>query len=445
MCFEELKEILENEAAAQGVAEYEIYFTASESVSTETLEHEISSFSSGAGAGVSFRCIVGEHVGSASTELFEREELCGLVARAKANALAIESDIPAVIYGGSDSYATLEARIPDMPSAVDVKTLALELQEKNYAASKLIADGTQSGAFAEINTYELANSKGLRLSNTTFASGAFVQSVVNRDGEAQEAFDFCLGFENAAALPEKAAAEATAKLGAGNVRSGRYKTVINGRQMRALLAAFSSVFSGKNALLGLSLLAGKEGEKIASECVTLTDDPMPESSTVATPFDGEGVATYKKNVIENGVLKTLLYDIAYAAKAGVPPTANGQRGSYAQQVSIAPFCFYINAGVLTEKELLEKTGDGIYVTELKGLHAGADAVTGDFSIESAGFMIENGKLGRAVKGFTVAGNFFDLLKRIECVADNVKFGLPSGFTVFGSPDVAVGEMSVAGI
>lgn len=445
MCFEELKKILESEAKARGLDEYEIYFTASESVSTETLEHEISSFSSGTGAGVSFRCVVEGHVGSASTELFEVEELCGLVARAKANALAIESDAPAIIYGGSESYAKLEAHIPDMPSAVDVKTRALGLQEKNYAASELVADGTQSGVFAEINSYELANSKGLRLSNTTFASGAFVQSVVNREGEAQEAFDFCLGFEGAEALPERVAAEATAKLGAENVRSGRYKIIIDGKQMRALLSTFASVFSGKNALLGLSLLAGKEGEKVASECVTLTDDPMPEGSTVATPFDGEGVATYKKNVIENGVLKTLLYDLAYAAKAGVPTTANGQRGSYAQQVSIAPFCFYINAGKLTEKELLERTGNGIYVTELKGLHAGADAVTGDFSIESAGFTVENGRLGRAVKGFTVAGNFFDLLKSIECVADTVKFGLPSGFTVFGSPDVSVGEMSVAGI
>ena len=90
-------------------------------------------------------------------------------------------------------------------------------------------------------------------------------------------------------------------------------------------------------------------------------------------------------------------------------------------------------------------GDGIYVTELKGLHAGANAVTGDFSIESAGFLVENGKKTKAVKGFTVAGNFFDMLKNIEAVSDNVKFGIPSGFTVYGSPDVLLGEMSVAGV
>ena len=89
-------------------------------------------------------------------------------------------------------------------------------------------------------------------------------------------------------------------------------------------------------------------------------------------------------------------------------------------------------------------GNGIYITELKGLHAGADAVTGDFSLESAGYLVENGKKTRAIKGFTVAGNFFQLLKSIDTLADNVKFGLPSGFTSYGAPDTLIKGMSVAG-
>ena len=82
---------------------------------------------------------------------------------------------------------------------------------------------------------------------------------------------------------------------------------------------------------------------------------------------------------------------------------------------------------------------------MKGFHAGANAVTGDFSIESAGFLIEDGKIGAPIKSFTVAGNFFELLKNIEALSDNVKFGLPSGFTVYGAPDTLISEMSVAGV
>ena len=86
-------------------------------------------------------------------------------------------------------------------------------------------------------------------------------------------------------------------------------------------------------------------------------------------------------------------------------------------------------------------GDGIYITEVKGLHAGANSVTGDFSIESAGFMIEDGKKTRRVKSFTVAGNFYDLLKNITCAADNLEF---PGMGTVGSPSILAEGLSVAG-
>ncbi|MBQ9113109.1 MAG: TldD/PmbA family protein [Clostridia bacterium] len=445
MYFENAKDILVREALAAGLDEYEIYYTGSSQISTETLKDEISSFSGGSGSGISFRCIVDGHMGVAATELFEENELRSLVRRAIDNATVIENDDLAIIFGGSEKYSKTDSAEFEMPETAYIKELALGVQAKTYAESDLVTDGTQSGVFAEINRFELVNSKGLRLSNTVGLGGVFVQAVINRDGEAQEAFDFSLGFDKAEALSATAVKEAISKLGAEDVPSGKYRIIIDGKQMRSMLSAFSSVFSGKNALLGLSLLKGKEGERIAADCVTLCDDPMKEGSPVQTPFDGEGVATYKKNVIENGILKTLLYDLSVAHKAGVATTGNGQRGSYAQQVNIAPFTFYIKGGELTETQLLERMGDGIYVTELKGLHAGANAVTGDFSIESAGYLVENGKKTKAVKGFTIAGNFFDLLKGIEAVADNVKFGLPSGFTTFGSPDLLLGQMSVAGV
>ena len=163
-----------------------------------------------------------------------------------------------------------------------------------------------------------------------------------------------------------------------------------------------------------------------------------------THFDGEGVATYKKNVVKDGVLCTLLYDLTTAGKAGVASTGNGKRGSYASTVEVAPFNFSLCPGTLTEQELLAKAENGIYITEVKGLHAGADATTGDFSIESEGFVIENGKKAGYVRSFTIAGNFFDLLKRIDSLSDTVDWGIPGGFTVFGAPAVLVRDMSVAG-
>jgi len=446
MEFDKVKEVLVAEAKRAGLSEYEIYFMESGSMSAETLKNEISSFSSGVRGGVSFRCIVNGRLGAAATEWLEENEMRELVERAVRNASVIESDDPVIFYDGDQTYAKQAHPMMENPDAATLKSVALSLQKKTYDASDYVADGTQSGVFSETIRRELLNSHGLALSGENCVCGAYVQAVIEKDEEAQDDFDFRLGVSEQvlAGLPEKALQKALSKVGAVEIESGKYDLIIEGGQMRALLSAFDSVFSAKAAQLGLSLLRGKEGETVAGSAVTLIDDPMREDFPMQTPFDGEGVATKKKAVIQNGVLETLLYDLTTAKKAGKTSTANGQRLSYAEPVSIRPYSFYFEGGNLSENELKERLGDGIYITELKGLHAGANATMGDFSIESAGFLIKNGKLSKAVKSFTVAGNFFDLLKDIEAFSDKVHFGLPSGFTVYGSPDVLVRNMSIAG-
>ncbi|MBQ9996179.1 MAG: TldD/PmbA family protein, partial [Clostridia bacterium] len=159
------------------------------------------------------------------------------------------------------------------------------------------------------------------------------------------------------------------------------------------------------------------------------------------PFDGEGVPPRCKNVVENGVLKTYLYNLMTAKKDGVETTGNAARG--AASIGTRVYTFYINKGEMTREELLKKADNGIYVTAMKGFHAGANAVTGDFSIESEGFILENGEIGAPVKSFTVAGNFFDLLKQISDVDNELDFGGPGGTRIV-APDVLVPGMSVAG-
>ena len=95
-------------------------------------------------------------------------------------------------------------------------------------------------------------------------------------------------------------------------------------------------------------------------------------------------------------------------------------------------------------ELLKKAENGVYISSLEGLHAGADPVSGDFSLQSAGFMIEGGIKTTAVKSFTVAGNFYDLLKNITALANNCQLPMAMGMTAFGSPSVRVDGLSIAG-
>ena len=446
MNFETMKQALIQAADAAGLEQYEIYYQMEESVSAETLKDEISSFASGVSGGICFRCIANGKMGYASSELMTVDAMEELVSRAISNARCIDSEDEVFIFAGSPSYAKLPVRSLSLVDPSVIRDTALQLQKDTYKADARVTDGTQSVMLSMIEEIRLYNSNGLELSNRVGMSGAYVMPVV-RDGEdAQEHFEFCEG-ENYATLqelPAKAVRGALDKLGAQGVDSGKYNVVFDGDQFRSFLSTFSPVFSAQNAQLGLSLLSGQEGETVASACVTLTDDPMREGASMQTPFDGEGVATARRNVIENGVLKTLLYDLTTAKKAGVESTGNGQKGSYSSPVSIAPYNFSLKAGTESRDDLFAAVGNGVYITECKGFHAGANAVTGDFSIESAGFMIRDGKRAEPVKSFTVAGNFFALLKAIDRVGDEIKWGIPGGFTVFGSPDVLVKGVSIAG-
>ena len=445
MLFEQMKNALIAAATDAGIEQYEIYYQVGESISAETLKDEISAFASSVSGGICFRCIVDGKMGYASSELMSEDAMGELVKNAISNAACIDSEDEVFIFEGSPEYAKIDAEDVKLTDAVTVRDMALRLQKETYAQSEKVGDGTQSMAMSSVSEVHLYNSNGLALSNRTGMSGAYAAAVVRDGEEAQEAFDFSVGtsFEEVKQTSRNAVREALDKIGATVAPSGKQNVVFSGKQFRQFLAVFSSAFSAKSAQLGLSLLAGKEGEQIAASFVTIIDDPMRENSPIKTPFDGEGVATARRAVVENGVLKTMLYDLTTAKKAGVPSTGNGQKGSYASPVSIAPYNFGLMAGDCDLESLLSKAGEGIYITECKGFHAGANAVTGDFSIESAGFMIREGKLAEPVKSFTIAGNFFELIKNIDTLGNEVHWGIP-GRTVFGSPDVLVREMSIAG-
>ena len=153
------------------------------------------------------------------------------------------------------------------------------------------------------------------------------------------------------------------------------------------------------------------------------------------PFDREGAATKTKHIIENGVLKTLLHNRKTAKKAGCQTTGNAAGAG-----QVAPTNLFFKPGSLTQEELLANLGDGLYLTEVSGLHAGANPISGDFSLLSRGYEIKGGKISRAVEEFTVAGNFYQLLKDITDVGGDLLFET----SPIGSPSVLVKSLSVAG-
>ncbi|MBO4452313.1 MAG: TldD/PmbA family protein, partial [Clostridia bacterium] len=423
MNYTEFRKLVESAAKARGLDKYDLYYSAFESVQAEAFRHEIKQVESSTEGGVCFRCIANGRMGYASTESLCASEAGRIVEKAYENALSLESDEKEFIAPSGGEYANAIPGEDSLESTEDIVAKALEGQKALYAADEAVVDGSETAVMTGRKVIALANSNGLDLYREYTASGLYTAAVVSNGNEMKDCYEIRTGrldTIDVADAANKAAAAAKAKIGSGPAPTGVYPVVFDPKAFASLLAAFSPVFSSDNVRKGLSLLAGKEGEVIASEAVTVTDDPFFKEAAMPMNFDAEGTPAYKKNVVENGVLKTLLYNLKTAEALGKKTTGNASRASFSAPVGVSPFTLYVAPGKASEEELIAKAGNGVYIDGLGGLHAGVDTVSGDFSLQSEGFMIENGKKTKAVSSFTVAGNFFTLLKSVTDVSDTVK-------------------------
>lgn len=448
MRYNEFKDLVVKAATEQGLSEYEIYYTESESVSTETLMHEISAFQTAGDAGACFRCIYKGKMGYASTELFTEEEAARIVTAAMESAEVIEIEDEVFIHEAGDNYVELEPQQTKVPSTTEMIDAALAIEKAMYAADARVMDGSQAGVSFGKQTVGLCNSKGLDLSYS-FDYSEYAAVAVIKEGEAMyNAYSFkACDFKDVdtESVAKKAVQDAIDSIGDESVESGVYHIVFSNKMMASMLHTFFGIFSAENAQRGLSLLQGKEGEVIASDIVTIMDDPFRKETYNCMPFDGEGVATYSKAVVEKGQLKTLLHNLTTAHKAGISSTGNGRKAGYASPVTILPYNFFIEKGGAGSKEdVFASMETGIYVTQINGMHAGANDVTGDFSLAAEGFLIAEGKKTHAVKNFTISGNFYELLKKVVAIGDDLEFSTPHGGCIYGAPSVWVKEISVAG-
>lgn len=444
--FRELIEAAKQCAAELGLEQYELYLTENEDVSTETFRHEIEEFSFGVSANLSVRVFLDGKAGSASSGSVSAETVRTLLQSAKENLSVISGGEKAVFYTGGGEYKEAVSCEYTMPSAAKLKETALNLCATMYGTDEAVSDGSACGAWAGSHRICLYNSSGVALERKGGCDGVYTYAVLSEEEEKQSGVHSaynCLDSYNGRELAEKAIAKAKARFGATVPETGEYNLILEGKQMEAILSAFVSVFFGERVNRGLSPLSKKDLETmVAAECVTLTDDPFMQGNAFQMPFDGEGIPTYRKNIVEKGQFKTFLYNLKSAMMAGEETTGNAARQG--SNIGTKVYNFRLEPGEYTREELFAKAGDGsIFVTEMKGFHAGANDVTGDFSIESAGFLVENGKQGRAIKSFTVAGNFLDLLKKIHAVGNEIEEHGPA-YTRYLSPDVLLCDMKVAG-
>ncbi len=445
MTYDQFAERLFAAAEAAGISPAEIYYAERDSVKIVTQKLALESYAVSSTAGLSFRGVVNGRMGYASTEALDEEAVALLIRGVQEAAALVEDPDAQEIYGGSERYAALDTYSPELaalPADAHIAA-ALELERQGISLHPEVREAEECQTAYIDGRVTLQNSFGLKLTHRDNLRYLYLGLMARRAERAAEGVALHMGRELAPDMQAEvaeAAAYAARMLDAEPIASGKLPAVFRKDAMGDLLDCFASAFSAEAAQKGLSLLKGREGETIAAPCVTLVDDPLLPNGFSSCPFDAEGVAAYTKNIVEGGVLKTLLHNLKTARIAGVTSTGNAAKASYAAPVHVAPSNLFLAPGTEDLPALLRRMGEGLLITELAGLHAGTNGISGDFSLSAKGFVVREGKPAEAVEQITVAGNIFALLQAIEAVGSDLYFGLGGA----GSPSVLVKEIAVAG-
>ncbi|HIS00328.1 MAG TPA: TldD/PmbA family protein [Candidatus Excrementavichristensenella intestinipullorum] len=424
----------------------EAYLTHGDAFEATVHQGQINTYDVSSRLGLGFRGLYQGRMGYASTQVLDEQAAGQLVEGAMTNARLMESGEEESLYPGGDSYPQVEGLNPALEQVSAGTKLAkvLALEKAALALDPRVDQLSDCGLFTSRGGRRMVNTLGLDVAHESNSCGMYLSAVARQGDKSSAATKFRLGMDfealNVEELAREAVEEAVAGLEGGPIPSGSYPVALRNDVAAEILAAFTGAFSADAAQKGLSLLKGREGEMIAAPCLTLMDDPLLAGGLASTPFDGEGVAHFANAVIREGRLNTLLHNRKTARKQGCATTGNAARGSYSGSVQVGPTNFFFAPGPGDRQALLAQMDRGLLITQVQGLHSGANPVTGDFSLGARGFRVEKGKTAEPVSGITVAGNFFHMLKSTCLAAEDLYFGTSS----IGSPTLWVGELKVAG-
>ena len=343
------------------------------------------------------------------------------------------SELPDLgLFDAGDAEVAVEARIEDA-FAAEAAARATDERITN-------SEGTQVGSGASTISY--GNSEGFLASYRSGSHSMFCEPLAQDAGGMQRDYWMTVGrslatLEAPAAVGREAATRALRRLGAKRVPTCEVPVIFDAMTAPSLVRQVAGCASGYAIYREASFLAGKLGERIASELVTITDDPLLPGGLGSKPFDGEGLPTRRNTVVERGTLRTWLLDSYAGRKLGLASTGNASRG-----VGSAPSVGTTNLSLApgdggTFDDIVADTERGLLVTELIGM--GFNAVTGDYSRGAAGLWIENGEIAFPVEEITIAGNLGDMLCDVDRVGSELRW-----LGTAAAPPLRIARMTVAG-
>lgn len=401
----------------------EAFLTSGRNLSLRIRNGEVESIQEASSYGLGLRVIINKKLGFAYVNDFRPESLEETVNRALNFAKALSPDennlLPdepgmSQVKGIYDSGLTKVPMDKKIALVKEVEALALKVPGITKSAGASYSEGE-----GEII---IANSLGLLKDYKDTGCGFGLGVIAEKGDQKSTGYESCSrrffsDLKPAKEIASQAAEKALRMLDPQPIKTQRAAVIFDPDVAYSILGGIIQAINGERVLQGASFLGQRLGQKIAAEHLTIIDDGTLEKGLSSAPFDGEGVPTQKRIIVENGVLKGFLYNTYAASRAGVKSTGNASRSGFNSLPGIGPHNFYITAGKMKPEEIIAATERGVLVKEVTGY--GINPVNGNFSGGASGLWIENGKIVFPVKGITIAGTADEMLNGIDMLGNDL--------------------------
>ena len=345
-----------------------------------------------------------------------------------------------------DPGAYHDAQVGAMPIPEKIG-LAKAIERHAREADRRVA-GVETTVYVDEEVrWALCSSTGLRGRYEASFAYAYAQAIAADNGSKQTGLGFGLGRSPAALDPEaigrEGAERAVQLLGASKPASRSCPVVLDPTVAASFAGFVGGVLCADEVQRGRSPFADRLGEEVASGVLMLTDDGTDPEGMASAPIDGEGLPRGRTTLIERGRLGAYLHD-SYTARrdGGARSTANAARSGYRSAPSVSTSNLILAPGTASLEELLAEAGDGVYVTDVAGLHSGVNPVSGQFSVGASGVLIEGGELGTAATEFTIASDLVSMLSAVSAAGAEARW-VPFGGSV-KAPPLLIAEMAIGG-
>jgi PmbA protein len=435
-------------AIAAGATDAEAY--AAEDTGREVRAHggEVESLTAATQRGIGVRAWIGNRVGYAFGTDLSDAGIAAIAARAAEAAQVADEDEFAGPPSADGVAADLQLSDPSIAewSTDRVADLTLAIERAALDADARIA-GIEQAVYADSGErVAIASSTGIGGEYERSSCYGYVQALAESDGgrETGLGFDLARGPEaiDPAAIGREGAERATAMIGATKPESRSCPVVLDPTVAASFVALIGGGLGAGAVQRGRSPFADRLGSEVAGEALVLRDNGLDPDGSASSPFDGEGVPRRDTALIEGGTLCTYLYDTYTANRGGAASTGNAGRGGYRSQPSVSTSNLIVAAGKLGFEELLREAAEGVFVTDVAGLHSGVNPVSGDFSVGASGRAIRGGELAEPLREFTIASDLVSMLKAVRAAGADARW-VPFGGSV-STPSLLIEAMTIAG-